>query len=68
MIHEEDGRPPIENSHAYNFSITYNGCEFCLLTPPAILALPKCLLKDGVCKFVVSFAKDPVLVIAIEVV
>ena len=40
MMHEEE-----EKSHAYRFSITYIGCEFCLLTPPAILALPKCIFK-----------------------
>ena len=28
MMHEEDVRPPNEKSHAYHFSITYNGCEF----------------------------------------
>ena len=45
MMHEEDERPPNEKSHAYHFSITYNGCDFCLLTPSASLALPKCLFK-----------------------
>ena len=44
-MHEEDVRPPNEKSHAYHFSITYNRCEFYLLTPPAILALEKCLFK-----------------------
>ena len=44
-MHEEDVRPPNEILHAYHFSITYNGCEFDLLTPPAILALTKCLFK-----------------------
>ena len=44
-MHEEDEGPPKEKSHAYYFSITYNGCEFCLLTPPAILALPKYIYK-----------------------
>ena len=44
-MHEEDERPPNEKSHAYHFSIIYNGFEFRLLTPPSILALPKCLLK-----------------------
>ena len=38
-------RPQIKISTAYHFNITYNGCEFCLLTPPAILDLPKCILK-----------------------
>ena len=32
------------------------GVIFCLLTTPAILALPNAHLKDGICKFVVSFA------------
>ena len=40
-MHEEDERPPNEKSHAYHFSITYNGCDFGLLTPSAILALPR---------------------------
>ena len=68
MIHEEDVRPPNEKAHSYNFSITNNGCEFCLLTPPAIPARPNAYLKDGICKFVVSFALDLVLIIAIEIV
>ena len=45
MIHEEDERSPNEKSHAYHLSITYNGRHFCLQTPPAILAPPKCILK-----------------------
>ena len=45
MMHGEDVRPPNENTNDYHFSITYNGCDFCLLTPPAILALHKCLFK-----------------------
>ena len=45
MMHVEDVRPPNEKSHAYHLSITSNWCEFCLLTPPAILALPKCPFK-----------------------
>ena len=32
------------------------------------LLSPNAYLKDGVCKFVVSFAKDSVLVLAIEIV
>ena len=55
-MNEEDERPPNEKSYAYHFSNTYNGCDFCLLASPAILALPNAYLKDGVCKFVVSFA------------
>ena len=45
MMHEEDERPPNLKTHAYHFSITYNGCDYCLLAPSAILALPKCLFK-----------------------
>ena len=66
-MHEEDERPPNEKTHAYHSIITYNGCDFCLLTPSAILALPKCLFKGWRLKFRGSFAKDPVLVIAIEI-
>ena len=55
-MHEEDERPPNEKTHAYHFSITYSGCDFCLLTPLAILALTNAYLKGGVCKFVVSFS------------
>ena len=44
-MHEEDEGPPNEIAHAYHFSITNNRCEFCLLTPSAILAFPKCLFK-----------------------
>ena len=50
-MHEKDERPPNENSHPYHFSITYNGCDFCLLTPSAILALLKCLFKGWRLKF-----------------
>ena len=51
MMHEKDEWPPNEKSHAYHFSITYNGSDFCLVTPSAILALPKCLLKGWRLKF-----------------
>ena len=44
-MHDEDGRLPNENLHGYRFCITYNGCDFYLLTHSAILALPKCLFK-----------------------
>ena len=45
MTHEDYERPPNEKSYAYHFSIAYKGCEVCLLTLPAILALPKCMFK-----------------------
>ena len=51
MMYGEDVRPLNENSHAYHFSITYNGCDFCILTPTAILALPKCLFKGWSLKY-----------------
>ena len=50
-MHEEDERPPNDKSQAYPFSITYNGCDFCLLTPSASLALHKCLFKGWRLKF-----------------
>ena len=55
-MYEEDERPPNEKSHAYHFSITYNGCEFCLLAPPEFLLSPNAYLKDDPWNFVVSFA------------
>ena len=51
MVHKEDERPPNEKSHAYHFSIIYNGCDFCLLTPSTVLALPKVLFKGWRLKF-----------------
>ena len=50
-MHVEDVRPPNEKTQAYHFCITYNGCDFCLLTPSAIRAFPKCLLKGCSLKF-----------------
>ena len=51
MLREEDQTPLNEKSHAYHFNITYNGCDFCLLTPSAILALLKYLFKGRRLKF-----------------
>ena len=68
MMHEEDERPPNEKPQAYHFSFTYNGCKFCLLTLLQFLLSPNAYSKDDVCKVVVSFAKDPVLVVTIEIV
>ena len=67
MLHEEDETPPNEKPHAYYFNITYNGCDFGLLTPSAILALPKCLFKGWRLKFRGFICLRPVLVIAIEI-
>ena len=50
-MHAENERQQNEKSHDYHFSITYIGCDFYLLTPPAILALPKCLFKEQRLKF-----------------
>ena len=58
-MHEEDVRSPNEKSHAYHLALLTNGCDFYLLTPPPplqFLLSPNAYLKDGVCKFVVSFA------------
>ena len=51
MMHEEGKRPPNDKSNAYHFSITYNGCDFCLQTPSAIFVLPKCQFKGWRLKF-----------------
>ena len=51
MMHEEDEIPPSEKSHANHFSITFTGCDFCLMTPSAIRALPKCIFKGWRLKF-----------------
>ena len=58
-MHEE--RSPNEKSHAYHYNITF---YWPLLQ---LLFSPNAYLKDGACKFVVSFAIDPVLVIAIKI-
>ena len=50
------------------FCSTLNECEFCLLTPSVIVALPNAYLRDDVCKFVVSFPLDPVLVNTIKII
>ena len=56
MMHEEDVRPPNEKSNAHHFCITYNGRDFYLLPLLQFLLSPNAYLKDGVWKFVVSFA------------
>ena len=38
-----DKRDQNKNTHDFHFRITLNGCEFCLLTPSAVVALPICL-------------------------
>ena len=48
-MHEEDEGSPNDSPHADHFCITNNGCEFCLLTPFVIVALPIANLKNGVC-------------------
>ena len=66
-MHEDDVRPPNEKSHAYHFSINFNGVNFAYLPLLQFLLSPNAYLKDGVCIFMVSFGYDPVLVIAIEI-
>ena len=56
MMHEEDERPPNEKSHAYHFSITYNGCDFAYWPLLQFLLTQNAYLKDSVWNFVVSFA------------
>ena len=45
MVHEEDERPPNKKSHAYHFSITYNGCDFLLTDPFCNSCSPQMPLK-----------------------
>ena len=56
MMNEEDEKQANENSHAYHFRITYNGCHFAYWPLLQFLLSPNAYLKDDVWKFVVSFA------------
>ena len=67
-MNEENVRSPNEKSHAYHFSKLTTDVIFTYLPLLQFLLSPNTYLKDGVCKFVVSFALDPVLIIAIEIV
>ena len=55
MMHEEDERPSNKKSHAYHFSITYNGCDFAYWPLMHFLLSPNAYYKDGVWNYVVSF-------------
>ena len=55
MMHAENERQPKEKSHAYHFSITYNGCDFHLPLLQFLLS-QNAYLKNSVWNFVVSFA------------
>ena len=59
---------PYKNSHAYHFFITFNWCEFYLLTPSALQLSRNAYLKNAICKFDVEFALIPLLIIAIAII
>ena len=46
-MHEEHERPPNEKSHAYHFSISYNGCDVCLKDVTHIYKLMRRSLRIG---------------------
>ena len=57
MMHEKDERPPNEKITCLSFSITYNRCEFRLLTLLQFLLSQNAYLKDGVCKGVLAIRR-----------
>ena len=56
MMHEEDVRQPNEKSHAYHLALLTKYVIFAYWPLLQFLLFPKAYLKDGVYKFVVSFA------------
>ena len=56
MMHEEDVRPPNEKSHAYHSALLTTDVIIAYWPLLQILLSPNAYLKDGVYKFVVSFA------------
>ena len=56
MMHEGDVRPPNEKSHAYYLALLTTDVIFAYWPLPQFLLSPNAYLKDGVCKFVVSFS------------
>ena len=56
MMHEEDVRPPNEKSHAYHLALRTTDVIFADWPLQQFLLSPNVYLKDGVCKFVISFA------------
>ena len=54
-MHEEDKRPPNEKSDAYHFSILTTDVNFAYGPLLQFLLSPNTYLKDGICKFVISF-------------
>ena len=69
MMHEKDERlhVPNEKSHAYHSALLTTGVIFANWPILQSLLSPYAYLKDGVWNYVVSFAQDPVLVIAFEI-
>ena len=68
MMYNIDVRPPNKKSHAYHLALLTTDVSFAYWPLLQFLLSPNAYLKDGVCKFVVSFAYNPVLVIAFEIV
>ena len=66
-MHEEAVIPPNEKSHVYHLVLLTTDVIFAYSPLLQFLLSPNAYLKDGVCKFVVSFAYEPVLVIAFEI-
>ena len=67
MVHEEDVRPPNEKTHAIILALLTTDVIFANWTLLQFLLSLNAYLKDVVCKLVVSFAFDS-LVIAFEIV
>ena len=65
MMQKEDDRPPNENHMLIILALLTTDVIFAYWPLLQFLLSPNAFLKDGVCKFVVSFALDPVLVIEI---
>ena len=56
MMHEEAVRPPNEKAHAYHLALLTTDVIFAYWPLLPFLLSQNAYLKDGVCKFVVSFA------------
>ena len=56
MMHEEDVKQPNEKSHAYQLALLTTDVIFAYWPLLQFLLSPSAYLKEGVYKFVVSFA------------
>ena len=68
MMHEEMKDHQTINHMLVILALITNDVNFANWPLLQFLLSPNAYLKDGVCKFMVSFAYDPVLIIAIEIV